>query len=265
MLETWLNPNLISLGPVHIRWHAALYVLGFLIGAFILRNLARKKIWPLPLKTTDQLVTYMLLGMLLGSRLTYVFLYNWEFYSKNLSKIFMIWNGGLSFYGSLLGLVLVTLVFARKHQVHFFQLSDCLAVALTPAIFLGRIGNFINGELYGKITDSWIGIVFPEGGPFPRHPSQLYEGFFEGLVLFAILFALLKRQRYHGEVTSAFLLGYGLFRFFIEFYREPEIPMGYFFTYLTLGQVLGLFLLPLSYMVFKQSQGIKLKNPLIQR
>lgn len=265
MFETWLNPNIVSLGPVHIRWHAALFVVGFIIGAFILRNLSQKKLWPLPLKTTDQFVTLMLLGMLLGSRLVYVFFYNWEFYSKNLLKILMIWNGGLSFYGAFLGLVIVTLAFARKHQVHFFQLSDCLAVALTPTIFLGRIGNFINGELYGKITDSWIGIVFPEGGPFPRHPSQLYEAFFEGLLLFSILFALIKRQRYHGEVTSIFLMGYGLFRFLIEFLKEPEIPIGYFFTYLTLGQVLGLLLLPLSFIIFKQSQRIKLKNPLIQR
>ncbi len=265
MFETWPNPNILTLGPLSIRWHAALYVVGFIIGAIILRHLFQKKIWPLPLKSSDQFLTYSLIGMLVGSRLTYVFFYNWEFYSKNLLKIFMIWNGGLSFYGALFGLVLVSLVFARKHQVHFFQLSDCLAVALSPTIFLGRIGNFINGELYGKITDSWIGIVFPEGGPFPRHPSQLYEAFFEGFVLFTILYALIRRQRYYGEVTAVFLSGYGIFRFLIEFLREPEIPIGYFFTYLTLGQVLGLLLLPLALMVYKRSEKVKLKNPLIQR
>lgn len=265
MNQPWLDPAILSIGPVQLRWYGAMFVLGFIIGACLLKYLAVKKFWPLSLKDIDKFITYLLLGMFLGARLGYVFLYNWEHYSNNLLEVFAIWKGGLSFHGAVAGMSFTTWIFARKKKVHFLQLTDCLALAGAPGLFLGRLGNFINGELYGRVTDSWVGIVFPEGGPFPRHPSQLYEGVLEGVILFCFLFFLHKRQHYYGFVSSFFLLAYGVFRFFAEFFREPDIQIGYFLTYLTLGQILSLLMIPLSYIVFKQAEKAAIANPLLQR
>lgn len=264
-MSEWIDPVILSLGPIHFRWYGAMYVLSFIIGAALLKYLADKKFWPLPPKDIDQFITYLLIGMFLGARAAYVLLYNWEHYSNNFLEVFAIWKGGLSFHGAVLGMCLATWLFARKKEVHFLQLSDCLALAGTPGLFLGRMGNFINGELYGRVTDSWIGIVFPEGGPFPRHPSQIYEGVLEGIILFCFLFFLHKRQQYYGFVSSFFLLAYGVFRFFVEFFREPDIQMGYFLTFLTLGQILSLLMIPLSYIVLKHAERLALKNPLLER
>jgi phosphatidylglycerol:prolipoprotein diacylglycerol transferase len=155
-----------------------------------------------------------------------------------------------------------TFIFAKKNKVHFFQIADCMAVAGSPGLFFGRMGNFINGELFGRVTDSWVGITFPGGGPFPRHPSQLYEGVLEGLVLFLILFVIHKKQKIYGIVSSVFLLGYGLFRFFVEFFREPDVQLGYFFGFLTMGQFLCFLMIVLSFVLFKWAQKMKIPNPL---
>lgn len=265
MNQDWINPILFAIGPVQVRWYGALYVLGFLIAGFILKYLSTKKFWPLPAKEIDGLITWMIISMFFGARLTYVFLYHWEYYSEDLSEIFMVWKGGLSFHGALLGMCLATWLFAKKHSVHFLQITDCMAIAAAPGLFLGRIGNFINGELYGKVTDSWAGIVFPGGGPFPRHPSQVYEALLEGIVLFFFLFSIHRRQRFYGVVSAMFLFAYGLFRFVIEFFREPDVQLGYFFTYLTMGQVLSLIMIPLAFVVLMYAKNLKLKNPLIPR
>jgi phosphatidylglycerol:prolipoprotein diacylglycerol transferase len=154
-----------------------------------------------------------------------------------------------------------TYLFARKHKLHFFQIADCMAVAGSPGLLFGRLGNFINGELYGRVTDSWVGIVFPGGGPFPRHASQLYEGFLEGIVLFVILFYLHKRQRFYGVVSAAFLLGYGSFRFIVEFFREPDAQLGYYLGYFTMGQFLCIAMIPLSCVFFYFAKKSRIPNP----
>jgi phosphatidylglycerol:prolipoprotein diacylglycerol transferase len=176
-----------------------------------------------------------------------------------------VWKGGLSFHGAVVGMCTVTWWFAKKNGLHFFHIGDCMAVAGSPGLFFGRMGNFINGELYGRVTDSWLGVVFPGAGPFPRHASQLYEGVLEGLVLFGILFIVHKRERFYGVVSSVFLLGYGVFRFIVEFFREPDAQLGYYFGFLTMGQLLCLCMIIGSFVMLWYAKKLNLKNPLIPR
>lgn len=265
MNNEWIDPVIFSLGPLQVRWYGAMYVMGFVVGSAILKYLANKKFWPLSKELIDKYVTWLILGMFLGARLFYVFLYNWEYYSVNLADIFSVWKGGLSFHGAVVGMCIVTWQFAKKNNLHFFHIGDCMAVAGSPGLFFGRMGNFINGELYGRVTDSNLGIVFPGGGPFPRHASQLYEGILEGLVLFCILFVLHKKQRFYGVVSSVFLLGYGLFRFIVEFFREPDAQLGYYLGYFTMGQILCFFMIIGSFVMLKYAKKLNLKNPLISR
>lgn len=263
MNQEWIDPVIFSLGPFQVRWYGAMYVLGFLVGGFILKYLAEKKFWPLPKEAIDKYITWLIVGMFLGARLFYVFLYNWEYYSVNPADMFAVWKGGLSFHGAVFGMCMATWLFAKKHNLHFFQIADSMAVAGSPGLFFGRMGNFINGELYGRVTDSWAGVTFPGAGPFPRHPSQLYEGLLEGIVLFVILFAIHKRERFYGVVSSAFLVGYGTFRFIVEFFREPDAQLGYYFGYFTMGQILCILMLPAAYIMLMYAKKLNIKNPLI--
>jgi phosphatidylglycerol:prolipoprotein diacylglycerol transferase len=265
MNQSWLDPVIFSLGPLQVRWYSLMYVLGYVVGGMILKHLASKKFWPVAKEEIDKYITSLIIGMFIGARLFYVFFYNWDYYSENFMDILSVWKGGLSFHGAVVGMCLATWRFAKKHQLHFFQIADCMAVAGTPGLLFGRIGNFINGELYGRVTDSWVGIVFPDGGPFARHPSQLYEGFLEGVVLFLILFAVHKRERFYGVASSVFLLGYGTFRFMVEFFREPDAQLGYFFGFLTMGQILCLFMILGSFVMLMYARKLGIKNPLIAR
>lgn len=263
MNNSWIDPVIFSLGPVQVRWYGLMYVLGFLLGSMLLKHLANKKFWPAPKEAIDQYVTWLIVGMFIGARTFYVFIYNWDYYSQNILDLFSVWKGGLSFHGAVVGMCLATYFFARRHKLHFFQLADCMAVAGSPGLFFGRMGNFINGELYGRVTDSWVGFVFPEGGPFPRHASQLYEGILEGIVLFAILFVIHQRQKFYGVCSSVFLLGYGVFRFIVEFFREPDAQLGYYFGYFTMGQILCAFMVLGSYVMYRYAKKINIPNPLL--
>lgn len=265
MNQSWIDPVLFSVGPLQVRWYGTMYVLGFLIGAIILKFLARKKFWLAPENSLDKYVTWLLIGMFLGARVAYVFVYNWEFYSVHLLDIFSIWKGGLSFHGALAGMCIATWAFARRVGLHFFQISDCLALAAGPGLVLGRMGNYINGELYGRMTDSWVGVVFPGGGPFPRHPSQLYEAFFEGAVLTILLFLVMKKQRMYGVVSSLFFFGYGSLRFVVEFFREADPQIGYYYKYFTMGQILCVMMMVIGLGMLFYSKKLNLANPLVQR
>lgn len=265
MNQEWIDPVIFSLGPLQVRWYGAMYVVGFLIGGAILKYLANKKFWPLDKEAIDKYITMLIIGMFIGARLFYIVFYNWEYYSANLLDILAVWKGGLSFHGAVFGMCTATWYFARQHNLHFFQIADSMAVAGSPGLFFGRMGNFINGELYGRVTDSWAGIIFPGGGPFPRHPSQLYEGVLEGIVLFAILFFIHKRERFYGVVSSVFLLGYGVFRFVVEFFREPDAQLGYYFGYFTMGQFLCLAMIPAAFIMIMYAKKLNLKNPLLPR
>lgn len=263
MHQNWIDPIFFSIGPVQVHWYGFMYVLSFILGGMVLRYLGRKNVWPVSVDLIEKYMTWLMLGMFLGARLTYVFVYNWEYFSEHLSDIFSVWKGGLSFHGAVLGMSVSTWFFAKKHKVHFLQISDCLAIAGTQGLLWGRIGNFINGELYGRVTDSWIGVTFPGGGPFPRHPSQLYEAVLEGLVLSVLLFYVLRRQRFYGVVSAFFLAGYGAVRFVVEFFREPDPQLGYYLNFLTMGQILCLMMLPIAFMILVYAKRLNIRNPII--
>lgn len=253
MIYEWLDPVILSLGPLQVRWYGALYVLSFLVGGLILRSLAQKRFWPLPVESIDKFIPMMIVAMFVGARLGYVVIYNWHFYASNFSHIFYVWKGGLSFYGALVAMLFSSWIFARRNNVSYYRITDALALAATPGLFLGRLGNFINGELYGRVTDSWIGVIFPGGGPLPRHPSQIYEGVFEGILLFIVLWYVHRKQRFFGVTSSAFLMGYGLLRFFIEFFREPDPQLGYLLGYFTIGQLLAIGMIMAGYSLIKRA------------
>jgi phosphatidylglycerol:prolipoprotein diacylglycerol transferase len=228
---------------LEIRWYALMYFFGFLLGSRILAKLSTTGFLKFPKQAIDSYISYILVGMILGARLAYVFIYNWDYYSNHLGEIMAVWQGGLSFHGAVVGMSVASWLYAKKFGLHFFHIGDAMAIAGSPGLFLGRMGNFINGELYGRVTDSWIGMIFPKGGPYPRHASQLYEGIFEGLVLFALLWFMHKRVKYYGVISSMFVIGYGVFRFLIEYFREPDAQLGYYPLGLTMGQILCLIMI----------------------
>ncbi len=257
-----IDPVIFSIGPIQLRWYGLMYLLGYLVGGQILGLLVKNKFLQIPKEKIDSYIGYLLIGMLVGARLAYVFIYNWDFYSDHLLDIPAVWKGGLSFHGAVAGMCFSTWLFAKKFKLHFFQIADCMAVAGTPGLFLGRMGNFINGELYGRVTDSSFGIVFAKGGPYPRHPSQLYEGISEGLILFLILWFMHKRVKNYGTISAVFLLGYGIFRYTVEFFREPDAQLGYYFGgTTTMGQILCLLMIVLSFAIYVYAKKLAIAVP----
>ncbi len=234
----FVDPVLFSVGPVEIRWYGFMYLLGFAAGYFIIRSELKRRNGPIPVEQADDLLFYLIMGLLVGARLGYAIFYNAQAYLYAPWEILAVWHGGMSFHGGLMGMVIAGLIFARLRGAPFLELADIGALSAPIGLMLGRLGNFINGELFGRVTTASWGIVFPEGGPLPRHPSQLYESFLEGPVLFMFLWLLRVRTNYRGEVLAAFLIGYGILRFFIEFFREPDIQLGFIVYSLTMGQLL---------------------------
>jgi phosphatidylglycerol:prolipoprotein diacylglycerol transferase len=233
-----LNPVLLDLGKVQVRWYGLMYVIGFVIAGFLFKALVRQKFFKVTEDKIDSLVTTLIFCMFIGARAAYVFIYNWDYYSQNLMDLLAVWKGGLSFHGALLGLIAGGVIFARRNKLSWMEVMDSVALAGTPGLFFGRIGNFINGELYGRVTNSAVGIIFPQGGPFPRHASQLYEAFLEGLILCALLWIVKSRAKIYGIIGGCFVGLYGIFRFIIEFFREPDSQLGYYFGFITMGQIL---------------------------
>ncbi len=244
MQESYMNPLnidpiIFSIGPVSVRWYGMMYVIGFVIANYLLKKLVDRGFYKIPKESIDTMITTMLICMFLGARFAYVFIYNWDYYSGHLGELLYVWQGGLSFHGALAGLLFGGWYFARKNGVSWAQVMDATALAGTPGLFFGRMGNFINGELYGRVTDSAFGIVFKTGGPYPRHPSQLYEAFAEGLLLTLILWFIMTKVKRHGVIACSFVIGYGFFRYFIEFFREADQQLGYYFGgTTTMGQIL---------------------------
>ncbi|MEZ0226101.1 MAG: prolipoprotein diacylglyceryl transferase [Alphaproteobacteria bacterium] len=240
-----LDPVAIHLGPLQIRWYALAYLSGF-IGGWIyggwLADLDRDR---RPNRTDiDNILPWMVLGVILGGRIGYVLFYNLGYYIENPLKSLFIWEGGMSFHGGLLGVIIVILSYARYHKFHPFALGDIIATVAPIGLFFGRLANFVNGELFGRPTTVPWGMVFPKGGDgIPRHPSQLYEAGLEGLVLGAILFFMARIpaiRRAEGMLFGTLLIGYALSRFVVEFVREPDVQLGLYFGYLSMGQLLCL-------------------------
>lgn len=233
----FIDPVFFTIGPVQLRWYGLMYLLGFCAAYFVIKSELRRKQGPISADLADDFLFYLIVGLLLGGRIGYVFFYNLEAYSKAPWEIFFIWHGGMSFHGGLVGMIVSGFIYSRKKNASFLELADIGALSAPIGLMLGRIGNFINCELYGRVTDVPWGIVFPAGGDLPRHPSQLYESFFEGPALFFILW-LLRRHVTPGQLLATFLVCYGVFRFTIEFFREPDPQLGFIASWLTMGQIL---------------------------
>ena len=247
-----INPVFLRIGPLQFRWYGLMYILGFIATYFILRAESRRKQLPLTVDDVADLVFYGAMGVVLGGRLGYILFYNLDFYLANPLRVFAVWEGGMSFHGGFLGVILAFVLFSRRKKVPFWALIDMAAQCAPVGLGLGRLGNFINGELYGRPTDVPWGMVFPGGGDLPRHPSQLYEAFLEGLVLFLIVRFSARRSPQNGVAAWTFVAGYGLFRFIIEFFRQPDAQLGLFFGLFSMGQFLSfpMFLVG-CYMVFR--------------
>jgi phosphatidylglycerol:prolipoprotein diacylglycerol transferase len=231
----------ISGHDIGLSWYAFTYLLGFSLSYLLLRHRFRKGLFRVPeLADVSLLVTYCFYGIILGARLGYVVFYNWDYFKANPWEIPAIWHGGMSFHGGLIGLILAMWLYARKLKVPFYHVTDNVTLCAPIGLGFGRIGNFINGELYGRVTDSPLGMVFPRGGPLPRHPSQLYESVLEGLVLFLLLAYVIRKEKYDGIVSVMGLIGYGVLRFIVEFFREPDAQLGFIIGTLTMGQLLCL-------------------------
>lgn len=235
-----IDPVFLSIGPLHFRWYGLMYVLAFIATYFIIRAEVKRKQLALTADDVADLVFYGAMGVVLGGRIGYILFYNPGFYLANPLKLFAVWEGGMSFHGGLLGVALAFWLYARRKKIPFMTLADMAALCAPVGLGLGRIGNFINGELYGRATDVPWGIIFPGSDGVPRHPSQLYEAFMEGLVLFFIVRLMSRRYSAPGIACWSFVAGYGLFRFIVEFFRQPDAHIGLFFGLFSEGQLLSL-------------------------
>ncbi len=234
-----IDPVAIDLGFMQIHWYGLMYLFGFVAAWLLARH--RAESIGLSKSQVEDLLFYGALGVIVGGRLGYAIFYDLAANLDNPLNILKIWQGGMSFHGGLLGVLLAVWLFARKTGKTFFQMTDFIAPLVPLGLFFGRIGNFINGELWGKVSDVPWAMVFPGGGPLPRHPSQLYEALLEGLVLFVLLWWFSAKPRPRAAVSGLFLLGYGSFRFIVEFVRVPDPQYGYLaFNWLTMGQILCL-------------------------
>lgn len=234
-----IEPIAVAVGPLVIHWYGLMYVLGFL-SAWLL---GRWRADTLGLNTEDisDLIFYSAVGVIVGGRLGYAIFYGMEQWLSNPLWVFQVWDGGMSFHGGLVGVIAATLFFARKKRIAFMDMADFIAPLAPIGLAAGRLGNFINQELPGRISDVPWALIFPQVGPEPRHPSALYEMLLEGVVLFVVVFWLSRRPRRRGLLSGVFLLGYGVFRFAVEFVRLPDAHLGFIaFDWVTMGHLLTL-------------------------
>jgi phosphatidylglycerol---prolipoprotein diacylglyceryl transferase len=240
-----IDPVLIHIGPLAVRWYALAYIVGIIAGWFYARAIiAAQRLWggpaPLTVIDFDDFIIWVTLGIILGGRTGYVLFYNFPHFASHPFEIFELWNGGMSFHGGVAGCIVAVCLFARYRGIPILSLGDVTTAVAPIGLFLGRLANFINGELWGRPADVAWAMIFPNGGPVPRHPSQLYEAALEGLVLFVVLGALVRwgALKRPGLVTGASALGYGLARIFCEFFREPDAQLGFLWGGLTMGMLL---------------------------
>jgi len=257
-----LDPILFDFGFLVIRWYSLAYIFGILIGWWLGKRIILKRFQNLnfnfDIKEFDNLITYIIIFMLLGGRIGYVLFYNFGYYLSNPFDILKIWEGGMSFHGALIGIILGTYWFAIKKEISTFFLLDIISFVAPIGIFFGRIANFINGELVGKTTDVFWGVIFPNIDNNIRHPSQLYEAFFEGIVLFIIMNLILFRNNYKtGTCSYMFLIFYGIFRTFSEFFREPDSQVGYLFDLISMGMMLSFLMILAGIIIFLKKDDIK--------
>ncbi len=242
---------------IGIRWYSLAYIFGILLGWLYCKKILIKN--ERLLNLFDDLITYLIVGIILGGRLGYILFYNFEYYYNNFHEVFMIWKGGMSFHGGVIGIIFATFIFSKKNKINTFIFLDLIALASPIGIFFGRIANFINSELYGRETDVIWSVKFIMVDDLNRHPSQIYEAFLEGLVLFILLNILAKKEIFKkpGLISSFFLIFYSLFRFLIEYFREPDSQIGFLAFNLTLGQLISIifFSLGIFLYLFKKNEN----------
>ena len=248
-----LNPVALEIFSLKIHWYSLAYIFGIIFGWIYCKKklIEDKKI----LDLFDGLINYLIIGIIVGGRVGYILIYNLDYYLTNISEILMIWKGGMSFHGGLVGIVVSTFIFSKKNNVNAFIFLDLIAIVAPIGIFLGRISNFINSELYGKESDIFWSVKFLAVDEVYRHPSQIYEAIFEGIVLFLILNYLYRKKVFinPGVISSIFLILYSVFRIIIEYFREPDIQLGYLIFNLTMGQIVSIiFLIFGIYLFFKK-------------
>ena len=248
-----LNPVALEIFSLKIHWYSLAYIFGIIFGWIYCKKklIEDKKI----LDLFDGLINYLIIGIIVGGRVGYILIYNLDYYLANISEILMIWKGGMSFHGGLVGIVVSTFIFSKKNNVNAFIFLDLIAIVAPIGIFLGRISNFINSELYGKESDIFWSVKFLAVDEVYRHPSQIYEAIFEGIVLFLILNYLYRKKVLinPGVISSIFLILYSVFRIIIEYFREPDIQLGYLIFNLTMGQIVSIiFLIFGIYLFFKK-------------
>lgn len=236
-----IDPVIFQIGPIALRWYSLAYMIGIVGGWWYLGVLDR---CTSPFFTTEQrddVILWAIAGVILGGRFGYVLFYNFGYFVQNPMEIVQVWQGGMSFHGGVIGVTLAFWLYARRNAMHWVPLMDRIACVTPIGLFFGRIANFINGELYGRTTDAYFGMVFPSGGALPRHPSQLYEAALEGLVVGLILWFMATQRHalgFAGRCSGIFLSGYGISRFMVEYVREPDAHLGFIFASFSMGQLL---------------------------
>jgi len=244
------DPVAFQIFSLEIRWYSLAYIIGIILGWIYCKKKLIKDQQILNL--FDNFITYLIIGIILGGRLGYALFYNLKYYLENPIEILMVWNGGMSFHGGLLGVIIASKLFSSKHKINQFVFLDLVALSAPIGIFFGRFANFINSELYGRATDLPWSVQFILVDNIKRHPSQLYEAFFEGIILFIILQYFFKKNYLQspGQISALFLIFYSLFRFIVEFYRTPDPQIGYLILNLTLGQLISVLFLMIGSLLF---------------
>ena len=251
-----LDPILFDFGFLALRWYSLAYIAGILIGWWFGKKIIIRRFQTVgnkfSLSEFDDLITYLIISIIIGGRAGYIVFYNLEYFVSSPLEIFKIWEGGMSFHGALIGIVIGTYFFSMQRKLHALFLLDVIACVSPIGIFLGRIANFINGELVGKITTVSWSVVFPKIDMLSRHPSQLYEAFFEGLILFFIMNMIIIRKNYKsGTCSYLFLIFYGIFRIISEFFREPDVQIGYVLNLFSMGTVLSFLMILVGFTIYK--------------
>jgi len=256
LMHPQFDPVAIQLGPLAIHWYGLMYLLAF--AQFLILGRMRVQQEPFlslkwSFKDVEDILFWGVVGVILGGRLGYVLFYMPDFYLSNPLNIFKVWEGGMSFHGGLLGVLVALLWFAKSRKLSYFVVTDFVAPLVPLGLAFGRLGNFINGELWGRPTQFYLGMIFPNVDDIPRHPSQLYESFFEGFVMFILLWLYSSQRRKTGQIAALFLILYGTFRFLIEFTREPDSFLGLLFLNLSMGQWLSIPMLLAGIYLFKKN------------
>ncbi|WP_060583715.1 prolipoprotein diacylglyceryl transferase [Aeromonas schubertii] len=233
------DPVAFALGPLQVRWYGLMYLFGFAFAMWLAGHRADEPGSGWTRDEVSDLLFYGFLGVILGGRVGYVLFYNFDLFLADPLYLFKVWTGGMSFHGGLIGVITAMIWFAHKTKRHFFTVADFVAPLVPFGLGVGRLGNFLNGELWGRVTDVPWAMIFPEAGPEPRHPSQLYQFALEGVVLFVILNLFWRKHPPRGAISGMFLLCYGLFRFIVEFVRQPDSQLGLYFNEISMGQILS--------------------------